>query len=74
MVCFGREANASGLGALDVSYRIFGSSDMGRRWIKCMLSKNGCDGGEVGPGSVGQPEEGASKALHLLFEIDCGDI
>ena len=74
MVCFGGEANTSGLGALDVAYRIFGSSYMGRRWIECMLGEDGCDGGEVGPGGVGQPEEGANKALHLLFEVDRGDI
>ena len=68
MVGFGGETDASGLGAFDIAYSIFGSPDVSWGGVEGMLGEDGCDGGEVGPGGVGQPEEGFNEALHLLFE------
>ena len=55
MVGFGGEANASGLGAFDIAYSIFGSPDVSGGGIEGMLGKDGCDGGEVRTGGVGEP-------------------
>ena len=57
IVRLGGEVDAAGFGAFDIAYSIFRSSDMGRGEIEGMLSKDGCDGGEVRAGDVGQPEE-----------------